>query len=56
METPRVNKISEELTILVADDEVDRFLARFAHEPTVREVQDAAIKFYNVSPSTISSG
>jgi hypothetical protein len=39
----------------VADDEVDRFLARFAHEPTVREVQDAAIKFYNVSPSTISS-
>jgi hypothetical protein len=38
-----------------ADDEVDRFLERFANEPTVREVQQAAIKFYNVSPDSIAS-
>jgi hypothetical protein len=38
-----------------ADDEVDRFLRRFDHEPTVREVQEAAINFYNVSPDRISS-
>jgi hypothetical protein len=38
-----------------ADEEVDRFLRRFAHEPKVREVQIAAIRFYNVSPERISS-
>jgi hypothetical protein len=38
-----------------ADDEVDRFLRRFDNEPKVREVQLAAIKFYNVSPERIQS-
>ena len=38
-----------------ADDEVDRFLRRFDNEPTIREVQLAAIKYYNVSPERISS-
>src|SRR5690242_14249342 len=38
-----------------ADDEVDRFLKRFAHEPAIREVQIAAINYYNVSPERISS-
>jgi hypothetical protein len=38
-----------------ADDEVDRFLKRFDNEPTVREVQQAAINYYNVSADSISS-
>jgi hypothetical protein len=38
-----------------ADDDVDRFLKRFAHEPAIREVQIAAINYYNVSPERISS-
>lgn len=38
-----------------ADDEVDRFLKRFEHEPAIREVQIAAIEYYNVSPERISS-
>ena len=38
-----------------ADDEVDRFLKRFEHEPAIREVQIAAINYYNVSPERISS-
>lgn len=38
-----------------ADDEVDRFLRRFDNEPKIREVQLAAIKYYNVSPERISS-
>jgi hypothetical protein len=38
-----------------ADPEVERFLARFSHEPTIREVQVAAIEYYNVSPSAIES-
>jgi hypothetical protein len=38
-----------------ADDEVDRFLRRFDKEPAIREVQLAAIKYYNVSPERISS-
>jgi hypothetical protein len=39
----------------VAEDEVDRFLRRFDNEPTIREVQVAAIDYYNVSPERISS-
>ena len=38
-----------------ADDEVDRFLRRFDNEPAIREVQVAAIEYYNVSPERISS-
>lgn len=38
-----------------ADDEVDRILERFDHEPKIRETQVAAIKYYNVSPEKISS-
>lgn len=38
-----------------ADDEVDRFLRRFDNEPAIREVQLAAIRYYNVSPERISS-
>jgi hypothetical protein len=38
-----------------ADDEVDRFLKRFDNEPTVREVQVAAINYYNVSPDSIAN-
>src|SRR5262245_53610444 len=38
-----------------ADDEVDKIMARFEDEPTVREVQVAAIEYYNVSPDTIRS-
>ena len=38
-----------------ADDEVARIMARFDNEPTVREVQKAAIEYYNVSPDTIAS-
>lgn len=38
-----------------ADREVDEVLAKFAHEPEIREVQVAAIKYYNVSPDKISS-
>lgn len=38
-----------------ADQEVDAVLAKFAHEPAIREVQVAAIKYYNVSPDKISS-
>lgn len=38
-----------------ADDEVDEVLAKFDHEPAIREVQVAAIKYYNVSPQKIAS-
>ncbi len=38
-----------------ADDEVDEVLAKFDHEPDIREVQVAAINYYNVSPQKISS-
>jgi hypothetical protein len=38
-----------------ADKEVEEVLAKFAHEPEIREVQVAAIKYYNVSPDKISS-
>jgi hypothetical protein len=38
-----------------ADDEVDRFLRRFDNEPTVREVQVAAINYYNVSADSIAN-
>jgi hypothetical protein len=38
-----------------ADDEVDEVLAKFAHEPEIRAVQVAAIKYYNVSPDKIAS-
>jgi hypothetical protein len=38
-----------------ADDEVDRFMRRFDNEPKIREVQIAAINYYNVSPERISS-
>jgi hypothetical protein len=38
-----------------ADREVDEVLAKFAHEPEIREVQVAAIKYYNVSPDKIAS-
>ena len=38
-----------------ADDEVDKIMARFADEPSVRDVQLAAIDYYNVSPDTIKS-
>lgn len=36
-----------------ADDEVDRILAKFDHEPAIRDVQVAAIQYYNVSPEKI---
>jgi hypothetical protein len=35
------------------DDEVAKIMARFDHEPTIRDVQKAAIEYYNVSPDTI---
>ncbi len=38
-----------------ADSEVDEVLEKFAHEPKIRDVQVAAIKYYNVSPDKISS-
>lgn len=38
-----------------ADREVDEVLAKFDNEPKIREVQVAAIKYYNVSPSKIAS-
>jgi hypothetical protein len=38
-----------------ADDEVARIMAKFDNEPSVREVQKAAIEYYNVSPDTIQS-
>ncbi|MBA3397670.1 MAG: hypothetical protein H0T89_33915 [Deltaproteobacteria bacterium] len=38
-----------------ADDEVDKIMARFESEPSIRQVQVAAIEYYNVSPDTISS-
>jgi hypothetical protein len=37
------------------DPEVDRIMARFQDEPSVREVQKAAIAYYNVSPDVIQS-
>ena len=40
-------------TVRAEDAEVDRVLARFADEPSIREVQVAAIEYYNVSPDTI---
>jgi len=38
-----------------ADDDVARILAKFDDEPTVRQVQAAAISYYNVSPDAIQS-
>ncbi|MBL4637149.1 MAG: hypothetical protein JKY56_25065 [Kofleriaceae bacterium] len=38
-----------------ADDEVEEVLKRFEHEPKIRQVQVAAINYYNVSPSKIAS-
>ena len=38
-----------------ADAEVDRIMSQFDDEPTVRQVQVAAIEYYNVSPDTIKS-
>lgn len=38
-----------------ADREVDEVLAKFEHEPEIRQVQVAAIKYYNVSPGKIAS-
>lgn len=43
------------LSARAQDREVERVLEKFAHEPSVREVQKAAIEYYNVSPETISS-
>ena len=37
------------------DDEVARIMARFDTEPSIRDVQKAAIDYYNVSPDTIRS-
>jgi hypothetical protein len=37
------------------DPEVERIMARFKDEPSVREVQRAAIAYYNVSPDVIQS-
>jgi len=37
------------------DDEVARIMARFDSEPSIRDVQRAAIDYYNVSPDTIRS-
>jgi hypothetical protein len=37
------------------DPEVARIMARFDNEPTVRQVQQAAIAYYNVSPDAIKS-
>ncbi len=39
----------------LADREVDEVLEKFEHEPKIRQVQVAAIKYYNVSPGKISS-
>ena len=36
------------------DAEVQKILARFSDEPSVRDVQLAAIEYYNVSPDTIN--
>lgn len=37
------------------DAEVERIMSQFEDEPTVRQVQVAAIEYYNVSPDTIKS-
>ena len=37
------------------DPEVEKIMARFADEPSIRDVQVAAIEYYNVSPDTIRS-
>lgn len=37
------------------DAEVDRIMSQFEDEPSVRQVQVAAIEYYNVSPDTIKS-
>src|SRR4029079_14985154 len=37
------------------DPEVENIMARFSDEPSIREVQVAAIEYYNVSPDTIRS-
>jgi len=37
------------------DPEVEKIMARFSDEPSIREVQVAAIEYYNVSPDTIRS-
>jgi hypothetical protein len=42
-------------TARAEDEEVERILARFKDEPAIREVQVAAIEYYNVSPDTIKS-
>lgn len=38
---------------LADDAKVEKILARFANEPSIRDVQVAAIKYYNVSPEQI---
>jgi len=38
-----------------ADLSEEQILARFTHEPTVQQVQDAAIRYYQVHPERISS-
>lgn len=38
-----------------ADSEVDEVLAKFSHEPSIRDTQVAAIKYYNVDPGMIKS-
>jgi hypothetical protein len=37
------------------DEEVAKIMARYENEPTIRQVQVAAIEYYNVSPDTIRS-
>lgn len=36
-------------------DEVDEVLRKFEHEPTIRDVQKAAISYYKVDPDTINT-
>ena len=38
-----------------AEDDVNRFLHRFDNEPTVRETQVTAIRYYHVNPENIAS-
>jgi hypothetical protein len=40
---------------LADDAEVEKIMSQFDEEPTVRQVQVAAIEYYNVSPDTIKS-
>jgi hypothetical protein len=39
----------------VSDTEVDAVLAHFSHEPTVREIQIAAVNYYQVNPVFVQS-